>query len=85
MSIASLHEQICKNKLEECLLLNIRINIIVTNFHNCATFSQSLNQYQKLNSLHQFEKGNLKKELINIVKSSPQTSQSIIKFHFANN
>eukprot|EP00792_Barthelona_sp_PAP020_P008989 TRINITY_DN3262_c0_g1_i24.p1 TRINITY_DN3262_c0_g1~~TRINITY_DN3262_c0_g1_i24.p1 ORF type:complete len:59 (+),score=7.22 TRINITY_DN3262_c0_g1_i24:70-246(+) len=58
---------------------------MMTNFHNCLTFPRSLNQYQKLNSLHQFEKGNLKKELINIVKSSPQTSQSIIEFHFANN
>eukprot|EP00792_Barthelona_sp_PAP020_P009506 TRINITY_DN3299_c3_g1_i3.p1 TRINITY_DN3299_c3_g1~~TRINITY_DN3299_c3_g1_i3.p1 ORF type:complete len:58 (+),score=8.68 TRINITY_DN3299_c3_g1_i3:2-175(+) len=57
----------------------------MTNFHNCATFSQSLNQYRKFTWLHQFEKGNLKKELINIVKSSPQTSQSIIKFHFPNN
>eukprot|EP00792_Barthelona_sp_PAP020_P009922 TRINITY_DN3328_c4_g3_i1.p1 TRINITY_DN3328_c4_g3~~TRINITY_DN3328_c4_g3_i1.p1 ORF type:complete len:71 (+),score=8.91 TRINITY_DN3328_c4_g3_i1:171-383(+) len=63
----------------------IRTNIIMTNFHNCVTFSRSLNQYQKLNSLHQLEKENLKKELINIVKSFPQTSQLIIKCHFANN
>eukprot|EP00792_Barthelona_sp_PAP020_P008719 TRINITY_DN3244_c1_g5_i3.p1 TRINITY_DN3244_c1_g5~~TRINITY_DN3244_c1_g5_i3.p1 ORF type:complete len:60 (-),score=4.91 TRINITY_DN3244_c1_g5_i3:96-275(-) len=48
----------------------------MTNLHNCATFSQSLNQYLKFNWLHQFEKGNLKKELTNIVKRSLQTSQS---------
>eukprot|EP00792_Barthelona_sp_PAP020_P009496 TRINITY_DN3299_c2_g1_i1.p1 TRINITY_DN3299_c2_g1~~TRINITY_DN3299_c2_g1_i1.p1 ORF type:complete len:70 (-),score=5.22 TRINITY_DN3299_c2_g1_i1:20-229(-) len=63
---------------------NIRTNIIMTNFHNCATFSQCLNQYRKFNSLHQFEKRNLKKELNYIVKSSSQTSQLIIEFHFVN-
>eukprot|EP00792_Barthelona_sp_PAP020_P008983 TRINITY_DN3262_c0_g1_i19.p1 TRINITY_DN3262_c0_g1~~TRINITY_DN3262_c0_g1_i19.p1 ORF type:complete len:70 (+),score=10.39 TRINITY_DN3262_c0_g1_i19:196-405(+) len=64
---------------------NIRTNIIMTNFQNCVRFWQCLNQYRKFNSLHQFEKGNLKKELNYIVNSSPQTSQSIIEFHFANN
>eukprot|EP00792_Barthelona_sp_PAP020_P008718 TRINITY_DN3244_c1_g5_i2.p1 TRINITY_DN3244_c1_g5~~TRINITY_DN3244_c1_g5_i2.p1 ORF type:complete len:70 (-),score=9.04 TRINITY_DN3244_c1_g5_i2:34-243(-) len=64
---------------------DIRTNIIMTIFHNCATFSQSLNQYLKFNWLHQFEKGNLKKQLNYIVKSSTQNRQLIIEFHFANN